>query len=47
MSLDRPIDVADGSVLHIPMEGMIVEEKIEEKMNTATGGMLGGGFPGL
>ena len=26
-SLDRPIDVEDGSALYIPMEGLIVEEK--------------------
>ena len=26
-SLDRPIDVEDGSTLYIPMEGLIVEEK--------------------
>ncbi len=29
--LDRPVDVADGSILHIPMEGLIVEEKTEDK----------------
>ena len=27
-SLDQPIDVEDGSALYIPMEGLIVEEKI-------------------
>ena len=30
-SLDRPIDVEDGSTLYIPMEGLIVEEKISNK----------------
>ena len=33
-SLDRPIDVEDGSALYIPMEGLIVEEK---KSNTDLG----------
>ncbi len=31
ISLDSPVDVVDGSILHIPMEGMIVEEKTEDK----------------
>ena len=31
MSLDNPVDVVDGSILHIPMEGMIVEEKTQDK----------------
>ena len=30
-SLDRPIDVEDGSALYIPMEGLIVEEKTSNK----------------
>ena len=31
ISLDRQVDVVDGSILHIPMEGMIVEEKTQDK----------------
>ena len=31
ISLDSPVDVVDGSILHIPMEGMIVEEKTQDK----------------
>ena len=33
MSLDNPVDVVDGSILHIPMEGMIVEERLRIKIS--------------
>ena len=41
-------DVVEDLILVAVNEAITkISKKIEEKMNTATGGMLGGGFPGL